>query len=156
MREITSTSPELQDLLNQYFYNKQKLEVYEAREDELKKQIKSLLGNLDFNSIPDGEAKAFEFISHLDDKIKITEVTTNRFDSSALEKKHPEIYKEFTKQTKTNRMTFAFNKAYSVTQRSELSKRRQDDVSNKNNADINASVDSKVEVTQSNENVTEI
>lgn len=153
MKQTVAKSPEFQDLLDQYYYNKQNLEIFEAREEELKKQIKSMLGNVDFSSIPDTDKKTLEFISNLDDKVKITEVTTNRFDAASFEKAHPELYKEFTKQTKTNRMTFAFNRAYTLTDRSELAKRRQNDVSTPINADINASVDSK---SNTNDDVTEI
>lgn len=153
MRHIIAQTNEFQDLLDQYYYNKQNLEIFEAREEELKNKIKSLVGNVDFSSIPDTEKKVLELVSNLDDKVKITEVTTNRFDSASFEKAHPELYKEFTKQTKTNRMTFAFNKAYTLTDRSELAKRRQNDVSTPVNADINASVDSK---SNTNDDVTEI
>ena len=153
MKQTVAKSPEFQDLLDQYYYNKQNLEIFEAREEELKKQIKSMLGDVDFSSIPDTDKKTLEFISNLDDKVKITEVTTNRFDAASFEKAHPDLYKEFTKQTKTNRMTFAFNKAYTLTDRSELAKRGQNDVSTPVNADINASVDSK---SNTNEDITEI
>lgn len=98
-----SSDLNLQDDLDNYIEKKAMLEVLEKEVKALSDRMKAKFANLDYSRLEDG--KTYEVSTYKGNVIAFTEVKSSRLDTSALKKAYPDLYKEFSRESTSVRMT---------------------------------------------------
>lgn len=97
-----SSDPILQADVNTYLKQKAELEALEKSVKILSNKIKDKFAGLDYNKLTEG--RTYEIKTEHGNTISLTEVVSNRLDSAALKKAHPDLYSSFCKESTTIRL----------------------------------------------------